>query len=163
MSKLVRRWLNDDRLRTEYGGRYTGTIADVALLPMRNKFRRGAESTEPTIHFADGELLVPNQRMRADLVAWLGAESDHWRGTRIVVYRQAIQYTDRDTGAVKVRYEKRAERAETARVVRPAFERGAAWADAPAPIEREREPGEDDDIEEPPIAATGTDGDEPPF
>jgi len=108
MSKLIRRWLTDDLLRTEFSGLYLGTIADVSIMSLNHKFK-GAKVDEPTIRFADDLLLVPNQRMRRDLIALFGAETDDWRGQRIRIRRQGISHTDKRTGEVRLRFEKRAE------------------------------------------------------
>ena len=120
MSRHIRKWLTDEVLRTEFDGAYVGTIADVTLERMNNRFK-GAHVEEPTIRFADDLLLVPNQRMRRTLVALFGHETDTWRGQRIRIRRQAIEFTDKKTGEGKIRFEKRAED--------PASERqlGAPW------------------------------------
>lgn len=146
MAKLIRRWLTDERLRTEFSGRYTGTIADVTMEVIHNKFC-GAKVSEPVIRFDDGIVIVPNQRMRQALVDLLGPETDHWRGCRIAIHRQAIEYADRQTGEVKVRFEKRAEAAEAVRPARSPFERGDAVSDDKPTTRREREPGDEDEPE----------------
>jgi hypothetical protein len=108
MSRLIKRWLTDERLRTEHCGRYVGVIDNVTMEMINNRFK-GAKVQEPVIRFADGLLLVPNQGMRKALIALFGEETDGWRGQRVRIRRQVVTFTDRKTGEMKVRYEKVAE------------------------------------------------------
>jgi hypothetical protein len=84
MTKHIRRWLTNTRLREEFDGVYTGEIADVTLEIVHNKFR-GRKVEEPVLRFTDGVFWIPPQRARRVLVDLLGAESDRWVGCRICV------------------------------------------------------------------------------
>src|SRR5687767_8437616 len=102
MTKTLRRFLTDERLRAEFDGVYTGVIADVQMMEVNNGWE-GKKVTEPAIRFIDGLLLIPNQRMRRELISWFGSESDNWHGLTIRVRRVAIEYTERKTKERKVR------------------------------------------------------------
>ena len=130
MRKHVGRFLSDDRLRLEFDGRYVGEIADVKMETVRDRFR-AALVTQPTIHFTDGNKLIPNQHMRRELIALFGYETDDWRGRRVRVRRQAVEFTDRKTGEIKTRYEKHAEDPSDSRPTVP-FAPGGEFSDVDA-------------------------------
>jgi hypothetical protein len=123
MDRFIRQWLTDDRLRLDFNGRYIGTIADVTVERVNNRFA-GAKVDEPTIRFADNVLLIPNQKMRVALRELFGRDSKNWIGQRVCIWRQAVSFTDRVTGEKRLRYEKRASAVEAVPETHPPFEAG---------------------------------------
>jgi hypothetical protein len=105
MTRHLRRWLNEATLR-ELGGDYDGRIVDVVEERLRNRFT-AQKALEPVIVFEDGTRLCPNLTQRTALVSFWGPNTDEWVGRRLRVYLHRKEQPDKDTGVMKVRYEKR--------------------------------------------------------
>jgi hypothetical protein len=110
----LRRYLSNQMLAT-LDDVFTGTIADVTEERVRNRFAwerdkndrpRPVTTVELVVVFENGLRWIPNQNARQALVTWFGTESDNWRGRRVQVIRRRIERIDRESGEVKVRFER---------------------------------------------------------
>ena len=97
MRTTLPKWLTNEELE-ERGGSYTGTVENVALRQVRNKFT-AEDVDEPVITFTDGYKLVPNIGMRRDLMAKFGHETGEWCDREITVRLRAV--VSKRTGEVR--------------------------------------------------------------
>lgn len=97
MRTTLPKWLTNEELE-ERGGSYTGTVENVAMRQVRNKFT-AEDVDEPVITFTDGYKLVPNIGMRRDLMATFGHETDEWCDREITVRLRAV--VSKRTGEVR--------------------------------------------------------------
>ena len=106
MSKHLRKWLNDQVLREQFGDEFEDEIADVTEQSIRNRFTT-TRQLEPVITFVTGWKLIPNVSQRQALCEFWGPETDEWIGRRLQVYRFRKERRDDATGAVRTTWEKR--------------------------------------------------------
>lgn len=105
MAKHIPRWLNEAALR-EMGDRFEGRIVDVVEQRIHNKYSKTSQM-EPVLVFDTGHRLIPNIAQRKALVEFFGPDTRDWHGRRLVVFLGVVERTDKATGLLKVRYEKR--------------------------------------------------------
>src|SRR5262245_19506619 len=105
MSRHLPKWLNEAALR-EMGDRFEGRITDVIEQRIHNKFLEGSQ-LEPVSVFDSGHRLIPNNGQRKVLIDLFGTDTRDWHGRRLIVFLSAVERTDKTTGHLKVRYEKR--------------------------------------------------------
>lgn len=96
--------------------RYEGTVRDVVVDTVTNKWRytttddgKVVPKTEvvPRIHFTDGFEWIPNTRARRTLAEAWGTDTDHWRGRRLAIELVTVERTEKGTGRIVERPEKR--------------------------------------------------------
>ena len=101
MRTTLPKWLTNDAIDAR-GGSYTGTVENVAMRQVRNKFT-AEDVDEPVITFADGYTLVPNIGMRRVLMAAFGDETDEWCDQKITVrLREVVSKRSGEVRLVKV-------------------------------------------------------------
>jgi hypothetical protein len=100
------RWVNGVSLCRDLNGRFESEMLDVIELPVRNRFT-GQTQLEPVILLADGWRCIPSITMRRALKEMFGAETNGWKGRHIVIYLHTVTRTDKKTGEVIERQEKR--------------------------------------------------------
>jgi hypothetical protein len=106
MTKHLKKWLNDQVLREQFGDEFEDQIADVTEQVIRNRFTAPLQ-VEPVITFASGWKLIPNISQRRALCEFWGPETDDWVGRRLQVYRFRKERIDDATGLVRTTWEKR--------------------------------------------------------
>lgn len=106
VSKFLRRWLNDRVLAEMPGEAYEGVISEVCEERIRNRFT-GAKTLELVLRFQDGWLLAPNLTQKMALVSFWGNDSQDWLGHRLLVFRARVEHVNKETGLLKVRWDKR--------------------------------------------------------
>jgi hypothetical protein len=120
----MRQWLNRETLSAMPHERFEDEIVDVVEEVINNRFA-GKKQPEPVIPFNDGWRLIPNLAMRQQLVTLFGHETNMWRGRHVVVYLHKVSRTDKVTGEVRERVEKRLMKSGTDRGVVTTFAKRA--------------------------------------
>jgi hypothetical protein len=87
------------------GGEYEGIIAEVVNERLRNRFK-ATSSDEPVIVFQDGKRLVLNKAMLQASLCWFGEDSARWPGRRIRVFLRRVETVNRESGKVRVSYQR---------------------------------------------------------
>jgi hypothetical protein len=100
MTRFLKPYLNV-KLIEALGGDYENVIGVVTKEELRNKFR-AQDSTEPVIHFLDGNRLVLNATMLRQCIQWFGPDSTNWVGRRLHLSLRRVENVNKETGEVRV-------------------------------------------------------------
>ena len=108
MSQFIPNPLTNEVLLRRPNLRYEGVIAAIGVEDVFNKWKK-TRTTVPVLKFADGAQWIPNLSARRTLMEARGPESDAWVGRRVAVQLVREARTDRASGRLVEKYEKRAE------------------------------------------------------
>ena len=108
MTKFLRRRFLTNAVLEDMGGRYEGVIATVAVEAVLNKWNL-TKQEQPVIAFTDSWAWIPNDTARRVLIDAFGADTDDWRGQRVAIALVTITRTDKTSGRLIPKLEKRVE------------------------------------------------------
>lgn len=115
MTRFLHRQVTNDSL-LESNRRYEGTVLAVEADTVVNKWRwtttadgKVVPKTElvPRIKFTDGFEWIPNNGARLKLTEAWGPDTDQWVGRRLAIYLIVVARTEKGTGRLVERLEKR--------------------------------------------------------
>jgi hypothetical protein len=70
----------------KFGGRYTGAIADVATIQIRNRWKQRALEDVMILVFVDGHEAILNDGMVETAIGIFGPETDAWIGQSVTIF-----------------------------------------------------------------------------
>ncbi len=109
MTKFLRRRLLTNALLKQFPHfRFEGQIASVAVETVSNPWNL-QKTAQPVLYFADGNAWIPNEGAKRLLIDAWGEESEGWIGRWLAIYLVATPRTDRASGRLVEKLEKRVE------------------------------------------------------
>lgn len=108
MNDYIPKLLTNAELMKREGRRYEGRVLGVEGDRVFNQWRLKKEDV-PLIRFEDGWMWFPNIGARRVLTEAWGAETDGWIGRRMAIYLQSVVRTEKVSGRLVERLEKRVE------------------------------------------------------